>query len=437
MNRASDPNNKFSLDTADRVRGIRKQMTLNKIGRAALALVASAALGLGMTACGGGVVGYMWVLGTYYNQISGFQIDDYTGNLGSILHSPFASGGTNPVALVVKPGGRFVFVLNGGAGATGTPGTNSFQSTGSAISVFSVGGGGVLTFQQNYFSQGVQPIWAALDGTGSYLYVLDKYAPNYDGVGKVDGSITAFSIAGDTGRLTLVPNTSILVNQVPQTWFEVGPNPIMTKTGGGSCLFTLSSNTIYPYAVNSSNGQLTTVTTGPIQVIGSNKLTSINTAGSYTYITDGPGNQVFSYQAGGSGCSLAPIAGGQQANLAGAVYPVNSITSNSGKFLYVINNGNLSPIGLPFSSISAFTINNQGQLAPLADATNNPYQVQSGPTCIVQDPSNQYLYVSDFNDNTVTGKLIDQNRGYLSDLSRGTVFPTSMHPSCLIISGNL
>ena len=56
-------------------------MTLSKIGRVVMALVATAALGLGMTACGGGTIGYMWVLGTYYNQISGFLIDNYTGNL--------------------------------------------------------------------------------------------------------------------------------------------------------------------------------------------------------------------------------------------------------------------------------------------------------------------------------------------------------------------
>jgi 6-phosphogluconolactonase (cycloisomerase 2 family) len=415
-------------------------MTLSKIGRAALALVATAALGLGMTACGGGTIGYMWVLGTYYNQITGFLIDDYTGNLTAIVHSPFSSGGTNPVSILVKPGGRFVFVINGGSGATGTAGTASFSSPGQEISVFSVGGGGQLTFQQNYVSQGVQSVWAALDASGNYLYVADKYSPDYAVTG--NGSITAFSIASDTGRLTLVPNTSILNNQIPQSYFEVGPNPIMTKVGSGSCLFTLSPNAIYPYAINSSNGQLTTVQTGPYQVAGSNTLTSINTstgssASSFIYLTDGGANQIFSLQAGGTACSLAAIAGGAQQNVSGALDPVNSITSNSGKFLYVLNQKSIGTVTNSNSTISAFTINSQGQLAPLADSTNNPYAVGSGPVCISQDPSNQYLYISDFNDSTVTGKLVDQNRGYLSNLARGTVFPTSMKPSCLVISGNL
>jgi 6-phosphogluconolactonase len=411
-------------------------MTLSKIGRAALALVATAALGLGMTACGGGTIGYMWVLGTFYNQITGFLIDDFTGNLTAITHSPFSSGGTNPVSIAVKPGGRFVFVINGGSGATGTAGTPSFSSPGQSISVFSVGGGGTLTFQQNYFSQGVQSVWATLDSTGNFLYVADKYSPDFAVTG--NGSITAFSIAGDTGRLTLVPNTSILTNQIPQTWFEVGPNPVMTKVGSGSCLFTLSPNDIYPYSVNSSNGQLTTVQTGATHINGSSSLTSMNSSStSFIYLTDGPGNQIFSLQAGGTPCSLQAIAGGQQTNLSGALFPVNSLTSASGKYLYVLNQMSIGTTTNSNSTISAFTINSQGQLAPLSDSTNNPYAVGSGPVCIAQDPSNQYLYISDNNDSTVTGKLVDQNRGFLSDLSRGTVFPTSMKPSCLAISGNL
>jgi 6-phosphogluconolactonase len=420
-------------------------MTLSKIGRVAMALVATAALGLGMTACGGGTIGYMWVLGTYYNQITGFLIDDYTGNLTAITHSPFSSGGTNPVAIVVKPGGRFVFVVNGGAApasTTGTPGTGTFVATGQSISVFSVGGGGLLTFEQNYFSQGVQSVWASLDSSGNFLYVVDKYSPDYAATG--NGSITAFSINGSTGRLTLVPNTAILTNQIPQTWFDVSPNPVMSKVGSGSCLFTMSPNSIYPYSINSSSGQLTVPTTGAYLVTGSSSLTSINTstgtsAASYIYLTDGPGNQIFSLQSGGSACSLAPVAGGAQVNISGALDPVNSLTSNSGKFLYVLNqkSAGTGTTNNSNSTISAFTINSQGQLAPLSDSTNNPYAVGSGPVCIAQDPSNQYLYISDYNDSTVTGKLVDQNRGYLSNLARGTVFPTSMKPSCLAISGNL
>ena len=53
-------------------------MTLSRIGRISQAFVVSVAIGLGMSACGGGTIGFMWVIGTQYNQIAGFKIDDYT-----------------------------------------------------------------------------------------------------------------------------------------------------------------------------------------------------------------------------------------------------------------------------------------------------------------------------------------------------------------------
>ncbi len=413
-------------------------MTFSKIGRMVTALVASAALGLGMTACGGGTVGYMWVLGTYYNQITGLLIDNYSGNLTPIIHSPFASNGSNPVSLVVKPGGRYVYVINSGSGpsnTSGTPGVAPFVSAGSSIAEFSVGNGGILTFQQNFNSQGVNPVWATLDGSGNFLYVLDKYSPDYATTG--NGSISVFSIAGDTGRLTPVPNTTILTNGIPQLWFDVGPSPIMTKIGSGGCLFTLSATSIYPYAVNSGNGQLTVPTTGAYQVVGASRLTSINTSTSFTYLTDAGSNQIFSLTSGGTACSLTQVAGSQQTNLPGTSNPINSLTSSSGKFLYVINQFQSGTTIANASSISAFTINSLGQLATLSDTTNNPYAVGAGPVCVVQDPTNQYLYTSNFTDSTVTGKLIDQNRGYLSDLSRGSVFPVTMKPTCLAISPNI
>lgn len=412
-------------------------MTFSKIGRMVTALVATAALGLGMTACGGGTVGYMWVLGTYYNQISGFLIDNYTGNLTAIQHSPFASGGSTPVSIVVRPGGRFVYVINSGAGMVGTPGSAGYVApTGAAITEFSVGSAGILTYEQNFSSQGTNPVWAALDSSGNFLYVLDKYAPDFATTG--NGSITAFSIAGDTGRLTLVPNTTILQNGLPQTWFEVGPNPVMTKLGSSGCLYTLSPNSIYPFAVNSGNGQLTVPTTGPY-VPGFTGLSSINTngSGSYIYVTDSVANQILTLQPGGSACSLTQVSGSQQTNIAGTAHPVNSITSSSGKFLYVLNQTNVTPNGTSNSSISAFNINAQGQLSTLPDGTNNPYAVGSGPVCIVQDPTNQYLYTSNSVDSTVTGKLLDQNRGPLRDLTRGSTFPVTKTPTCMAISANI
>jgi 6-phosphogluconolactonase (cycloisomerase 2 family) len=398
----------------------------------------------------------MWVLGTYYNQISGFKIDDYTGNLTSILHSPFNSGGSNPQMLVVKQGGRFVYVVNAGTGGSGTPGTAGFvPPQGTSIAEFSVGGSGILQYENSYNTPyGYDPIYLTFDSTGNFLYVLDKYSPNYgtiqNGVLDLNGSITAYSVASDTGVLTVVPNTTVLNQNGTSTYFfEVGPNPIMTKVGSGNCLYTLSPQSIFPYVVSSSTGGLTLPTTGPLTIAPSpyTSLNSINTSGTgtYTFVTDGgmgpgnvPVNQIYTFQTGGTPCTLAQVAGSQETNPQVNAIPVNSLTSANGKFLYVINNVITPPsTSTTASSISAFTINSQGLLQTLSDGTNNPYAVGSGPVCIVEDPSGQYIYTSNGIDSTVTGKLLDNNRGFLSDLSRGSVFPAAQNPTCLAVSGNI
>jgi hypothetical protein len=357
---------------------------------------------------------------------------------------------------VVKPGGRFLYVVNAGTGGSGTPNTSGFvPPQGASIAEFEVGGSGELTFQNSYSTPyGFDPIYLAFDSTGNFLYVLDKYSPNYCASAPcttsagvkltstdLNGSITAYSVAGDTGVLTIVPNTTVLDPFGKSTYFfEVGPNPIMTKVGSGNCLYTLSAQSIFPYVVSSSTGGLTLPTTGPLDFSSTAKsLTSINTSnsGTYTYLTDGGSNQIYTLQAGGTPCTLAQVSGSQETNPQAGAIPINSLTSANGKFLYVINNVIASTTGTTSSSISAFTIDSLGRLQTLTDGTNNPYAIGAGPVCIVEDPSSQYLYTSNNIDSTVTGKLLDQNRGFLSDLSRGSVFPVAQNPTCLAVSGNI
>jgi DNA-binding beta-propeller fold protein YncE len=80
------------------------------------------------------------------------------------------------------------------------------------------------------------------------------------------------------------------------------------------------------------------------------------------------------------------------------------------------------------------TINASNQeLQPLI---GSPYKVGSGPVCIVEDPSNQYLYTSNYNDGTVTGFQINiSTGGELSELTKGSTFTAVGKASCLAISG--
>ncbi len=421
-------------------------MKLSRIGRVSMALVVSVAMGLGMTACGGGTIGFMWVLGTQYNQIAGFKIDDFTGNLTAIPHSPFTSGGANPVSIVVKPGGRFIYVVNKGGGngpAAGLP-----CGTAGSISEFSVGGQGVLTFQQCFQSQGTNPVWAAHDSTGNFLYVLDQQAPpptatptDPNPPAPPNGDITVFSIDPNTGRLTLVLNQQIKdpVTGLQITYFPVGETPTMLAVAGG-CVLTLNTadQTVSPYAVGTA-GQLTLTTTQKFNS-GAVRPTSIITGGSNIYITDAgapnansPG-QVLPFTVGTTSCSLNTITGGAVANISPAANPVYSLVDSKNKFVYVANQSTTNTTN-PNSSISAFTIQTTGQLQELNDPGNNPYTVGAGPVCMVEDPSFQYVYTSN-GDGTVTGKSISTT-GTLSDLRRGSTFTATGQATCLAVSGNV
>ena len=423
-------------------------MKLSRIGRVSMALVVSVAMGLGMTACGGGTIGFMWVLGTQYNQIAAFKIDDFTGNLTTPPGSPFTSGGANPVSLVVKPGGRYLYVVNKGA-ATVPPGSESLPcGANGGIAEFAIGGQGVLTFQQCFQSQGSTPVWAAHDSTGGFLYVLDSVAPsancdvNHVNTAACYGDITVFSADPNTGRLSLVQNQQIKdpTTGLQLTYFPVGQLPRMLATSG-SCVFTLNSDanqTVFPYIVG-SNGQLT-LTTNSVINSGATRATSIIAGGAAIYITDaGPTSTITPGQilpfTVGSSCSLNTVTGGSTANLSPAANPVYTLVDSKDHYLYIANQSTTNS-STPNSSISAFTIQTNGTLQFIPDAPLNPYPIGAGPVCMVEDPSNQYIYTSN-GDGTVTGKVLDQNSGKLSNLSRGSTFTAVGQATCLAVSGNV
>ena len=428
-------------------------MKLSFVGRLSMALVASLALGLGTTSCSVGTVGYMWVLGQEFNQIAGFKVDQFSGNLTQILSSPWSSNGSVPVSILVKTGGRFVYVINQGIG-----GSAAGPGSGQTIALYSVGGDGTLVFQQSYQSQGYVSEWAQMDSTGTFLYVVDQFspalnpstgfynAPNTDG----NGAITAFSADPNTGRLTLITNPQTMVNGVNTPFWEVGPSPIMAKSQAG-CLYTLNSGvdshglqSVTPYSVG-ANGILTFTTTGNIEIpqtttgVATN-ISSINGNGSLMFLTDSASNVLYGYQSGGS-CSLTALNGGTT-NLGSANFfpttsdPVYSLIDSTGKYLYILNNSTTStqPTST-FSSISALTINTTNQeLQPIIGA---PYPSGSGPVCIAEDPSNQYIYTSNHNDGTVTGYALNPTTGELSDLTKGSTFPATGKSSCFVISGSI
>jgi 6-phosphogluconolactonase len=439
-------------------------MKFKKSGQILLALVVSIALGFGITSCANDfTVAYLYVTGSQYNQIGAFKVANNTGNLSTIPNSPFGSGGTNPIRAVVSSTGRFLYVLNAGSPTTDSSGNVSYS--GANISIFSVGGNGTLAFQQTYASQGIGSIRLAFSATGSFLYVLDQYAPvsgsqtasttggpgtNFPcpdpttpGLWHPTGDVTVFSVNTSTGRLSLITNNQLSTGTGGQlTYFPIGCYPIDLKVTSGFLLAadkgpepnSQNFQTIFEYAVNSTNGQLT-LTQNQELVTGADQISNIGTdaASKYVYVLDTGLNQIFTYTIGTNGL-LQGIPNSPTANTQSTAGNPIALTSDSkSKFLYVANAGPSSGISNPNSDISGYTIASNGVLANIAGA---PFNTGSGPQCIFEDPSFQYIYTADFNSNQVTGMVLDPNSGVLTPLRNATSYATVGNPTWCVASGH-
>lgn len=421
-------------------------MKFTKFGKSLLMSALSTGVILGISSCTQSyTVGFLYVTGNVTAQttgngiISGFKIDHNTGKLTAIAGLPVSSGGSNPGRAVLLTGGRFVYVLNRGTTASGSSSCTTSDPCSSAnITQFAVGGNGILTPQETFTSQGNNPFRIIADSGGRYLYVLDHDAPSSAGCSLALGSsvttcgdITAFTIDPTTGRLSLIVNAQVTsASGSPLPYFPVPANPI-DMVLSSSYLLALSGNSttgdsVFPYTYNGGNGQLT-VNQNSSQPLGISAATGIVVAGGVTYVMDneppssnstGAHSQVLAYSVGTNGALQAETNGiipidPTQSN------PVYLITESKGKWLYVANQGNNTDVNNAQSGISAYTITTPYQLSPIANGGQTS-GTGAGPQCMLEDPSNQFVYTANFNDSSVTGSSIDQSAGNLRPLSQST-----------------
>jgi 6-phosphogluconolactonase (cycloisomerase 2 family) len=416
-------------------------MKFKKFGKALLMAAISAGIVFGVTSCVQSyTVGYLYVTGlqtagtTGQGIISGFKIDHNTGNLTPIAGLPISSGGSNPVRAILLSGGRFVYVLNAGSNSDGAPCSAAEVCTNANITQFSIGGNGVLAPQATYYTQGHNPFRIFADSTGAHLFVLDHDVADTTSCALVFpsattcGDITAFSIEATTGRLSYILNSQVTAaSGAPLPYFPIPANPI-DFTLSSSYFVVLSGtpttgDSVFPYTYNTASGQLT-VNQNSSQPLGMNYGTTILVAGGITYVLDdglntaGTNGQIFAYTLGTNG-ALQAEANGYYADNTAYTNPNYAIAANNGKWLYVLNDGDNSSTTDAQSGIAAFLIVTPYQLQPIANGGETG-GTGAGPQCILEDPSNQFVYTANYNSSTVTGLSIDENDGNLVPLSQAT-----------------
>ena len=426
-------------------------MKFTKFGKALLMSALSAAVVLSVTSCVQSyTVGYLYVTGTVTSQsggngiISGFDIDHNTGKLTAIHGLPVSSGGANPIRAVLVTGSRFLYVLNRGVNSSGgSDCTTADPCQNANITEFSVGGNGILTPQETFFTEGVNPFRLVGDASGNFLYVLDHDAPDSNaytggnlksnsctealGTPTSCGDVTVFQVNQTTGRLSLVVNAQVsAVNGTAALpYFPVPANPIDFTLASGY-LVTLggtpsTGDSVFPYTYSSSSGQLT-INQNSAQTFGINQATAILNGTGYVYILDNEGTDVTSTGAKsqilpfsiGTGGALQAQTGGVVADDPTLNNPITLLVESKGKFLYLANQGNQTQGTNAQSGLAGYVIDpSTHQLSFIA---GEPYGSGAGPQCLVEDPSDQFIYSADINDSSVTGSVVDPNSGALTKL---------------------
>jgi 6-phosphogluconolactonase (cycloisomerase 2 family) len=454
-------------------------MKFTKFGKALVMGALSLGVMVSVTSCVRSyTVGYLYVTGTVTAQstsngiISGYKIDHNTGFLTPIHGLPVSSGGANPGRFVLVNGSRFMYVLNQGTNAQGgLTCTTSNPCTNSNIEQFAVGGNGILTPQATFFTQGINPTRMVTDSTGNFLLVLDhdSAAPNGQpstasnpnplcqrALGTATtfcGDITVFQINQTTGRLTLVVNAQVTsASGSPLTYFPVPANPIDFVIANGYALTlggtSATGDSVFPYAFSSSTGQLILGQNSP-QPLGINAGTTILVASSVVYVLDnepvtiGSGS---SFKAGAYPSQILPFSvgnnGALQAQTGGIIpddptlaNPTYLMVESKGKFIYVSNQGNnVTGTSNPQSGIAGYFLT-QSPSFQLSFLSPSTYGSGSGPQCIVEDPSDQFIYTANFGDGTITGRSVDPNDGVLNQLRVASSYKLQGPASWCLVNG--
>lgn len=445
-------------------------MKFTKFGKALLTSALSAGIIFGVSSCVQSYsTGYLYVTGTETAStsgngvISGFKVDHNTGYLTNINGLPVSSGGANPSRAVLAVQSRFLYVLNRGVNASGgaictPPGTSPGPCQNANITEFAIGGNGVITPQETFYTQGLNPSRMIIDSSGSYLLVLDHDAPDNAAPSSTDacaralggpttcGDVTVFQINQLTGRLSLETNaqvTAAVGSSAPLTYFPVPANPV-DFTMAGSFLLTLSGSSfsydpitaaynggtsVFPYQFTPASGQLqlTSNSSQPLGILHGNAIYyTFNVAYvlandpatiSFNGSPEVAQSQILPFTVGSTGALQAEAVGNipDDPTLAN---PIALFEESKGKFVYVASQGNQVAGANTQSGISGYYVITLPTYQ-ISFIAGEPFGSGAGPQCIVEDPSNQFIYEADYNDSSIYGRVLDPNSGVLN-LMRNT-----------------
>lgn len=277
--------------------------------------------------------------------------------------------GTNGLATGLAPGTTFITAALGAITsnqATLTVATfayavnfNKFNApNASNLSQYVIGANGTLSpLSIPTVATGPNPYSLTTDSSNQFVYVA-----NFNTASATTGSVSQFSIGAD-GSLTPLSTPIIPAGG--------GPNGIAANPAAPFVyVANYNSSTVSQYAIG-VGGLLTPLTIPTVPTGLDAASIALNPLGTFAYVANytWPGSSVGSvsqYSVGALGSaapgSLAPLT---QPTVPAGGLPNEVVVDPSGRFVYVVNS-NDSPNG---NSISQYTIQSDGSLAPMSPAT--------------------------------------------------------------------
>jgi 6-phosphogluconolactonase len=217
-----------------------------------------------------------------------------------------------------------------------------------------------------------------------------------------------------------------------------GSNPVsMAVTADFSNLYVVNeaSNNVVHFALSGS-GVLTqkdvvTTSTTPVSV-------AVNTAGTYLYVVSGPGPSVltaYSLSSGTIGSAVSTMTLAVPGYAADTIVPtgVNVLPNNNAVYVSTYDSSAYNPGGTITSSanpgwVFGYAVGSGGVLTT---ASGSPWKAGVKPTALASDPTNRFVYVTDFASNELIGYTI-QSGNVLNFLINGP-FKTGNEPNSIVI----
>jgi DNA-binding beta-propeller fold protein YncE len=246
---------------------------------------------------------FLYVGNNTGNNVSAYTINTATGALSAVTGAPFDAG-QQPTGVSVDPTGKFLYVTNAW-GSGGGQGISVYRinSSSGALST-------VKAASSALFAAGTEPVGAAVDPTGKFLYVTN-HGENNTYIPIASGStVSAYTINSTTGAISAVSGSPFPAVEGP--WgIAIDPTGkllYITNTGSKSAV-AVGGNTVSAYTIDSSSGALSAVSGSPFLAGKKPHDIAIDPRGKFLYVTNNAGNNLSAYTINSSTGALTAVGG--------------------------------------------------------------------------------------------------------------------------------